>query len=61
MPTSITIGGPGYRGSMIYWGVVALVTVVFMVTTIAYWKGTIRIIDENTTAAIETGAHKKQR
>ncbi|MDO8558410.1 MAG: hypothetical protein Q7S09_04475 [bacterium] len=51
--TSIVIGGESYRGGMLYWGVIAMVVVVFLVTTITYWLDTLRVIDENTLGAIE--------
>ena len=56
---SISIGGPGYKGSMLYWGVVAVVAGVFLVTTITYWKETLRIIDENTLSLIEVKQRSK--
>lgn len=45
MQQSITITEKSYKGSMLYWGVVAVVVVIFLVTTITYWQGTIEIID----------------
>ncbi len=56
--TSIVIGGESYRGSMLYWGVIAIVVVIFLVTTITYWLGTIKVLDENTVGPIEVKRSK---
>lgn len=51
--TSISIAGEGYRGSMLYWGVIAVVVVIFLVTTITYWLGTLKVLEENSHIPVE--------
>ena len=43
---SITIGGETYKGGLIYWGVLVLVVAVLFISTLNYWNGTVKILDE---------------
>lgn len=51
--TSISIGGESYRSGMLYWGVIAVVVVIFLVTTLNYWFGTLKILDESSNGAVD--------
>jgi len=52
-PTSIAITGESYKGGMMYWGIIGIVVAMFLVVTVRYWLGTMKIIDENTNVAVE--------
>ena len=44
---SIVMGGQTYKGGLLYWGIIAVVTGIFLFTTIHYYYGTVAIIEES--------------